>query len=90
MITHPRFMRLALDIAAAQGIPVQQAVRTGGQTNGSAFHLSNLGIPTIVIGHPSRYVHSPNSIASLEDYKNGVRLAVEILKALNKDIIEGF
>jgi putative aminopeptidase FrvX len=67
---------------------VQEAVRTGGATNGSAFHLSNLGVPTVIIGHPSRYVHSPNSIASLADYKNGVRLAVEIIKTLNKNIIE--
>jgi putative aminopeptidase FrvX len=47
-----------------------------------------MGIPTIVIGHPSRYVHSPNSIASLSDYKNGTRLVIEILKALNKNIID--
>jgi putative aminopeptidase FrvX len=88
MITNPRFMRLALDVAKEQNIPVQEAIRTGGATNGSAFHLSNLGIPTIVIGHPSRYVHSPASMSSLEDYKNGTRLAIEILKVLNKEKIE--
>jgi putative aminopeptidase FrvX len=32
MITHPRFQRLALDIGAEIGVPVQQAVRTGGST----------------------------------------------------------
>ncbi|MCL2753921.1 MAG: M20/M25/M40 family metallo-hydrolase [Defluviitaleaceae bacterium] len=90
MITHPRFIRFALDVAHKNGIPVQEAVRTGGGTNGAAYHTSNQGIPTIIIGHPSRHIHSPNSIASFEDYKNGVKLAVEVVKALNKEIIAGF
>ncbi|MCL2576373.1 MAG: M20/M25/M40 family metallo-hydrolase [Defluviitaleaceae bacterium] len=90
MITNPRFIRFALDIAREKGIPVQEAVRTGGGTNGAAFHISELGVPTIIIGHPSRHIHSPHSIASFEDYKNGVKLAVEVVKALNKDIIASF
>ena len=90
MITNPRFMRFALDKAKEIHIPVQEAVRTGGATNGASIHLSNMGVPTIVIGHPVRYGHSHNSIASLSDYKKGVQLAVEIIKALNKSIIEGF
>jgi len=65
-------------------------VRTGGGTNGAAYHLSNMGVPTIVIGLPSRHVHSPTSIASFADYTNSVRLAVEVVEALNSDIIAGF
>ena len=90
MVTHPRFIRFALDLAKELHIPVQEAVRTGGKTNGSYIHLSNLGVPTIVIGHPVRYVHSHNSIASLSDYKKGVRLTVEIIKAMNSKIFAGF
>ncbi|MCL2397479.1 MAG: M20/M25/M40 family metallo-hydrolase [Defluviitaleaceae bacterium] len=87
MITHPRFMRFTLNLAKKLGIPVQEAVRTGGSTNGAAYHLSNLGIPTIVIGQPVRYIHSPHSIACMEDYHNTVRLATEMVKALNAEII---
>jgi len=90
MVTHPRFMRFAIDLAKELHIPIQQAVRTGGKTNGSSLHLANNGIPTIVIGLPVRYVHSHNSIASLADYKRGVQLASEIIQALNADIIDGF
>jgi len=88
MITHPRLIRFTLDLAKKLQIPVQEAVRTGGSTNGYAYHLSNLGVPTIVIGLPTRYIHSHNSIASLSDYRNGVRLATEMVKALNTEIIE--
>ena len=90
MLTNPRFMRFALDVAKENGIPVQESVRTGGGTNGSVYHLSHDGIPTIVIGCPVRYAHSHNSIASVRDYGNAVALAVEVVKALNSEVISRF
>ena len=90
MVTHPRFIRFALNLAKELHIPVQEAVRTGGATNGASIHLSNMGVPTIVIGIPVRYGHSHNSIASLADYKKGVQLAVEIVKAMNKEVLASF
>lgn len=90
MLTNPRFLRFALDIAKEKGIPVQESVRTGGGTNGAVYHLSHDGIPTIVISCPVRYAHSHNSIASVRDYKNAVSLAAEVIKALNSEIIAGF
>lgn len=90
MITHPRFIRFALNLAKELHIPVQEAVRTGGKTNGMSIHLSNLGVPTIVVGLPVRYIHSHNSIASFADYKRGVQLVTEIVKSLNSEVIGGF
>ena len=90
MITNPRFQRWALDIAEELHIPVQEAVRTGGSTNGAPIHLSNQGVPCIVIGFPVRYIHSHYGIASLQDFRNGVRLAVEIIRRLDGQIIRSF
>jgi len=90
MITNPRFLRFALDVAERQGIPVQEAVRTGGSTNGASIHLANLGVPTIVIACPVRYAHSHNGMASLSDYSNMVALAVEIVKAIDTETIQNF
>ena len=90
MITNPRYQRWALDLAEALGIPVQEAVRSGGATNGAPIHLSNEGVPCIVIGLPVRYIHSHYGIASLSDFRNGVRLAVEIIRRLNGEIIRSF
>ena len=64
MITHPRFQRFALDLAAELDIPVQESVRTGGSTNGAPIHLSNAGVPTIVVGIPVRYIHTHYGIAT--------------------------
>lgn len=90
MITNPRFQRFALDLAEELGIPVQEAVRSGGSTDGAPIHLSEEGIPCIVIGFPVRYAHTHYGIASLDDFRNGVRLAVEIIRRLDKETIAGF
>lgn len=90
MITHPRFQRYALDMAQEKGIPVQEAVRTGGSTNGASIHLSNQGVPCIVIGLPVRYIHTHYGIAAYEDFENAVKLAVEIIRSMNADVIAGF
>lgn len=90
MISNPRFMRFALDLGREHDIPVQEAVRAGGCTNGAPIHLSNGSVPVIVIGVPVRYIHTHYGFACLEDYQYSVRLAVEVVKALNADIIAGF
>lgn len=90
MITNPRFIRYAIDLGAQLGIPVQEAVRTGGSTNGAPIHLANMGVPVIVIGLPVRYIHTHHCYASFCDFENSVKLAVEIIKRLNADIIKGF
>ncbi|MBQ9195730.1 MAG: M42 family peptidase [Clostridia bacterium] len=90
MITNPRFQRWSLNLAEELGIPVQESVRSGGSTNGAPIHLSGMGVPCIVVGLPVRYIHSHYGIASLADFKNGVRLATEIIRRLNAEIIGGF
>lgn len=90
MITNPRFQRFALDIGKKHGINIQEAVRTGGATNGAAIHISNLGIPTIVIGVPVRYPHTHYGISTYYDYEEAVKLGVAIIKELNEEIINSF
>lgn len=90
MITNPRFLRFTLDLAKEQGIPVQEAVRTGGCTNGASIHLAGQGIPTIVIGLPVRYIHSHYGFASFADYQNCISLGMAVIQALTPEIIQSF
>ena len=90
MITNPRFQRYALDLAEELGIPVQESVRTGGSTNGGAIHLSNLGVPVIVIGIPVRYIHTHYGLAALADVENAARLACALLERMDGARIGGF
>ena len=90
MITNPRLLRFTLDLARKCNISVQEAVRTGGATNGGSIHLANEGIPVVVIGLPVRYIHTHYGIASYYDFDCGVRLGVELVRALDGEIIKGF
>lgn len=90
MITNPRYQRYALDMAKKKGIPVQDAVRSGGSTNGANIHLSNEGVPTIVIGIPVRYAHTHYGISAYADYENCVKLACEILRDMDEARIKSF
>lgn len=90
MITNPRFQRMALDLGRQLGIPVQEGVRTGGATNGAPIHLSNHGVPCIVIGLPVRYIHTHYGIAAYADFEQAVKLACGVLRQLNHDRIAGF
>lgn len=90
MITNPRFQKFALDIAKKFDIPVQKGVRNGGATNASALHLSEQGIPTIVIGIPVRYAHTHWGVSSLDDVQNSVRLAEAVLRELDAQTIATF
>ncbi|MGX7091806.1 M42 family metallopeptidase [Hutsoniella sourekii] len=83
MITHPGFQALALDTAKELKIPVQVAVRSGGGTNGAAYHLAQQGIPTIVVAVPVRYPHTHYGYVAYEDYQACKELVTAILKKMN-------
>ena len=90
IICSPRYQRYTLDLAERLGLPVQSSVREGGGNNGAIINKSLDGIPVIVIGVPVRYIHSHYGITSYFDFEASVQLAVEVIRSLNQDIIDGF
>jgi putative aminopeptidase FrvX len=90
MITNPRFQALALSAAREKHIPVQEAVRSGGSTNGGVIHLTGKAVPVIVIGIPVRYAHTHYGISSYADFENAVNLACEVIQKLDEKTIRSF
>ncbi len=90
MITNPRFQRYALNTAKETGIPTQTAVRTGGGTDGAPIHVGGKAIPCIVIGIPVRYAHTSYGYSAYSDFENASRLAVEIIRRINRETILSF
>ena len=74
-----------LVIATAQelDIPLQFSTMTGGATDGGMIHLHNEGVPTVVIGVPTRHIHSHNSILHRDDYDRALELIVAVVKKLD-------
>ena len=50
--------------------------------------MSRLGVPTIYIGAPVRYIHAHNGIMNRADYDNTVKLICEVIKKLDKKTVK--
>ncbi len=90
VISNPRFVRYALDLAEAEGIPAQAAVREGGGNDAAVIQSTLCGAPAIVLGVPVRYIHTPACIASADDYEATVALALKLIRSLNESVIQSF
>ncbi|WP_297488874.1 M20/M25/M40 family metallo-hydrolase, partial [uncultured Cetobacterium sp.] len=85
MISNSRVLNFVKNIAKENNIPYQLIARSGGSTNGARYHTSGEGIPCIVIGMATRYIHTHYTFASLKDYNDAVLLGKKILEGLNKE-----
>jgi len=77
-----RLVQLLVDLAKANGIPYQFKQPGTGGTDAGAIHLSKAGVPSVAVSVPSRYIHSPVSMASLNDFDHAVALMKAALTAL--------
>jgi putative aminopeptidase FrvX len=58
-----------------------------GGTDGGRIHVSRTGVPTVVIGPPTRYCHSHNTIMYRKDYEAVIKLVVELVKKLDQKTV---
>ena len=72
------------DLATSKKIPSQITVKKAGSTNATAMQVTGKGSRAAVISVPTRYLHSPTSIAYKEDVKNTISLLYEIIQNINK------
>jgi putative aminopeptidase FrvX len=87
-IGNPRLANLVEKVATEQGIRHQMTVRRSGGTDAGSFNVAESGIPCIVLGTPTRYIHSHNGIIDLEDYLEMVKLCLELVKILDAKTVE--
>jgi len=87
-VANHKFISFAKEIAKKNNIPYQDAVRASGGTNAGPIHLSNNGVPVLVIGIPVRYAHTHHCYSKLADFENSVKLGIEIVKNMNKEVYE--
>ena len=88
-ICAPRYQRWALDLAAKEGIPVQEAVRQGGGNNAASIQTALVGAPAIVCGIPVRYAHATDCISSCYDFEMAVRMVIALLENITPEVIAG-
>jgi endoglucanase len=88
MIPHVRLRDLVVETAEAEGIPYQFDRVSRGGTDAGRIHTFGVGVPSIVIGAPVRYIHSHNAVLHRDDFDNTVRLVTAVLRRLDAVTLE--
>jgi endoglucanase len=88
MIPNLKLRDLVIDCAKKSKIPLQFTTMEGGATDGSVIHLHKTGVPTVVLGVPTRHIHSHNAIMHRDDFDNTVKLLKEVLLKLDKKTVQ--
>jgi endoglucanase len=80
---HPRIFELMFEAGEREGIPFTvESLGRGTGTDADAIHLSRSGVPTGLVSVPSRYMHSPVEMVSLEDIDAAARLIAAFAQRL--------
>ncbi len=90
MIPNIKLRDLIAQVAEEEGIPYQFSAMMGGGTDGGKVHLHNKGVPGIVLGVPTRYIHSHTSILNYDDYMQTLNLLIALIKKLDKNTVDEF
>ncbi len=85
-ISHLKFRDYVLDLAAELNIPHQISLIEGGATDARAVQLHSKGVASIVLGIPTRYIHSHAGIIHCDDYDVMLQWLVEIIQGLDADM----
>jgi endoglucanase len=83
VIADRRLVDLLVRTAEKYGIPHQFKQPNMGGTDAGAIHLARTGVPSVTVAVPSRYIHSPVCLLSLNDLDSTVRLMRETLLGVN-------
>ena len=83
---HPLVFELLYETAEQEGIAFTlESVGRFTGTDADAIHMSRAGVPTGLLSIPTRYVHSPVEMISLQDLDAAARLIAAFARRLEPD-----
>lgn len=80
------FVDAALGLARAHDIPVQIKQFVSGGNDAAHIHKSGVGVRTLALSAPCRYLHSPACVAHRKDYDAMYRLLEQIIRSWHQDM----
>lgn len=89
MIPNLRLRDLALSTCRELGFTPQISILERGGTDGGRVHLHAGGVPTLVLGVPTRHIHTHAGIMHLRDYEQSVDLIVALCRKLDAATVAG-
>jgi len=88
-ISHVRLREFVLEVAEKEDIPLQLSLIEGGATDARAIHLHARGVASVMVGVPTRYIHSHAGIIHTDDYDATLKLLIALVKALTPQVADG-
>jgi endoglucanase len=90
MIPNQTLKEFIIQIDDNAGIPLQLSQIAKGGTDAGKIHLSKVGCPSVVIGVPTRHIHSHVGMLNIHDAEKAINLITEVIKNLDKKKVEEF
>lgn len=81
----PVFRNKVVNIAKNNNIPYQFRKTSMGGNDSGKIHTTKTGCITTTISVPCRYIHSPASVMSIEDYNNTYKLVEALISHFDKE-----
>jgi glutamyl aminopeptidase len=88
VVSPVRLVDFLIKTAKDNNINTQYFVSKGGTDAGNAQY-QNFGVPSMALGVVSRYIHTHQTVWSIDDFNSAKSLVIAVLKSLNSDIIKG-
>ena len=86
---HPALHKAMKELADRLEIPYAlEYTPTHSGTDGWATQVAAEGIPTMVLGIPLRYMHTPVEVVAIKDIQRAGRLLAEFIAGLGPDFME--
>ncbi len=86
-IPNLRLRDLAIDLCEANDLDYQLTALERGGTDAGRIHQHARGVPSLVLGVPTRHIHSHSGIISAADYETTLSLTVALCEALDEDAV---
>ncbi|HSG32651.1 MAG TPA: M42 family peptidase [Thermodesulfobacteriota bacterium] len=84
LVADRKFSFFIMELAEKNKIPYQVTVKKAGSTNATAMQVTGKGSKAAVVSVPTRYLHSPSSLAFKDDISNTIQLIALLLENINK------
>ncbi len=89
MVPNQGLKELSIALCEKFQIPYQLSHAKGG-TDAGPIHMSNIGVPSIVLGVATRHIHSHVGIVDALDIESAIKLTVELIKELDSRTVDEF
>ncbi|MBL0387965.1 M42 family metallopeptidase [Tumebacillus sp. ITR2] len=79
-----KFIDHMVQVAENSGIPYQFRNTIAGGNDSGRIHISRTGVLAGVVSVPTRYIHAPSQMISLDDYENTILLVEKFLRSVEQ------